>query len=130
MSVSQQNQLGVESLKAGLAFIAGQVRALFDLDRNNDGKVDLQEKLGYATQLIPSALSVIPAFPTMRDEARRGELTSDEVDELVEYAITLDFLPPGKDDVELYVRKFILWVNYNRRFIEDSIKFFQRKEAA
>lgn len=124
---NQENSLGVENLKIGLNFIAQNVKAAFQLDRNNDGVIDNTEKLSYATQLIPSVLGVIPAFPTMREEARRGELTSAEVDELVSYVQGLDFLPADKDDVENYVKRFVNWVNYNRRFIQHSIVFFQSK---
>lgn len=131
MNIDQsQNQLGIDNLKLGLNFIANQVRSLYNLDQNQDGEVDTTEKIAYATRLIPAALSVVPAFPEMRDEARRGELTTEEIDELVTYAVTLDFLPPSKDDVEEFIRRFVLWVNYNRRFVEDAIDFFQRRQAA
>jgi len=42
---------------------------------------------------------------------------------------TLDFLPAGRDMAEKYVKRLFLWINYNRRFIADSIKLFSKREA-
>lgn len=124
-----KNQYGVTSLKRGLAIIAGMVNSAFYIDANGDGNISLSEKIQYAGTLVPQVFPIVGLLPDIRNETRRGELTSAEIDEVVDYAVTLDFLPNDRDEAEEYVRDVILWINYNRRFVAKTIKRFNKEGA-
>lgn len=119
----QASLFGIENLKKGLGFIASTTKAVFNMDLNNDGKIDNAEKLTFATGLIPQVFTIVPLWPRIKEEG--GDLQSEEIDELVEYVQTLDFLPRDKDALEQYVKDFVAWINYNRKFILYSVEFFR-----
>lgn len=127
--MTSTNQYGVSNLKNALSIIAGIVRGAFNVDINEDGEISTAEKIQYSMTLIPQVLPMVGLLPGIKNEIKRGELTSQEIDEVVDFAVTLDFLPDDRDEAEQYVRDIILWVNYNRRFVAKTIKRFAKAEA-
>lgn len=124
-SDSMSNEYGIENTKQVLNVLADTVKASVGIDRNLDGKVDTEEIINYASRIIPLAVSSLPIIQGARPEVRRGELTSSEIDELVEHVQTLDFLPTDRDRIEAYVKRVANWLNYNRKFVEESVEFFK-----
>lgn len=123
------NNYGIENTKQVLNVIADTVKASVGIDRNLDGKVDTEEIITYASRIIPLAVSSLPTIQGARPEVRRGELTSEEIDQLVEHVQTLDFLPADRDRTEAYVKRVANWLNYNRKFVEESVEFFRAEPA-
>ena len=126
--MAKANNFGVGNIKRGMSVIAGLVKTSFSIDANGDGKIDSGEKIGFATSLLPQVFPMFNLYGGITDEVT-DKVTDEEWDELVAHAQTLDFLPPGKDVAEKYVKRLFLWINYNRRFIADSIKLFTKREA-
>ena len=124
----KQNNFGVTNIKRGLTVVAGLVKTTFSIDADGDGRIDAGEKIGFATALLPQIFPVFSLYPNITDEVK-DKITEEEWDELVAHTQTLDFLPEGKEVAEQYVKRLFNWINYNRKFIADSIKLFSKKEA-
>lgn len=122
------NNFGVTNIKRGLTIISGLVKTSFSIDGNGDGKIDAGEKIGFATSILPQVFPMFNIYGGIADEVK-DKVTDEEWDELVAHTQTLDFLPPGKDVAEKYVKRLFLWINYNRRFIADTIQLFSKREA-
>lgn len=126
--MAKANNFGVEGLKTGLSVVAGIVKTAFSLDVNGDGEVDSTERISFITSIIPQAFPFFSLYPQLKEEVT-DRITNEEFEELVAHVQQLDFLPQGKDKAEQYVKKVILWINYNRRFIADSIELFKNDEV-
>lgn len=126
--MAKANDYGVENIKRGMTVIAGTVKTAFSIDANGDGKIDNGEKIGFATSLLPQVFPILNLYGGITDEVT-DKITNEEWDDLVNHAQTLDFLPEGKDVAEKYVKRLFLWINYNRRFIADSIQLFSKRKA-
>lgn len=124
----KQNNFGITNIKRGLTTVAGLVKTAFSADSDGDGKIDTAEKIGFATALLPQIFPIFNLYPSIADEVK-DKITEAEWDELVAHTQKLDFLPEGKEVAERYVKRLFLWINYNRRFIADTIKLFSKKEA-
>lgn len=124
----KSNDYGVNNIKKGMSVIAGLVKTSFSIDSNGDGRIDSGEKIAFATSLLPQVFPMFNLYGGITDEVT-DKVTNEEWDDLVQHAQSLDFLPEGKDVAEKYVKRLFLWINYNRRFIADSIKLFSKKEA-
>lgn len=124
------NKLGIENIKAVFGLVANLLLDGFGIDQNNDGKIVMAEIFAYATAQVFKVTGVIPAFKQFDDEFR--DLTDEELTELIAYVQTLDFLPPGKDSLEEFVKKTVNMLNYNYRYGKYSLSFFQsiRKKTA
>ena len=126
--MAKANNFGVEGIKNGMTVVAGLVKTSFSADINGDGKIDGSERISFVTSFIPQAFPLLSIYPAAADEVK-DKITNEEWDELVDYAQTLDFLPAGKDVAEKYVKRLFLWINYNRRFIADSIQLLSKREG-
>lgn len=124
----KQNVLGVDAFKLALTMLSGILNTAFSGDRNKDGVIDNTERIALIGSMIPQLFPVFNLYADLQDEIE-DKVTSEEFDELIAHVQTLDFLPDGKEEAEKYVKKVFLWINYNRRFVRDSISQFSKIEA-
>lgn len=125
--MAKANNLGVEAIKNGLTITAGIVKSSFSADTNGDGKVDSGERLAFIGSILPQTFPLFTVIPAAAEEIR-DKITAEEREELVDHAVSLDFLPEGRDVAEEYIKLVILWINYNIRFVNKSIQFFSKRE--
>lgn len=126
--MAKKNQLGVENLKAGFSLISSVILSTLSGDTNNDGEINSTERIQLIGAILPQLFPSFNLYGGIREEIE-DKITSEEFDELVAYTQTLDFLPDSKEEAEKYVKRVFLWINYNRRFVKESIDFFQKKKS-
>lgn len=122
------NQYGIETTKAGMYSLAVIIKNAIGIDRDRDGKTTSAEAITFATMSLPSALQLFGQFGQIRNETKKGELTREEKDELIQHLINLDVLPDdgGKNDViEEWIDDTIRMVLYVQRYIKNSIDLFK-----
>lgn len=125
------NQYGIETTKAGMYSLAVIIKNAIGIDRDGDGKTTSAEAITFATMSLPSALQLFGQFGQIRNETKKGELTREEKDELIQHLISLDVLPDdgGKnDDIEEWIDDTIRMVLYVQRYIKNSIDLFKAKQ--
>ncbi|NJO28578.1 MAG: hypothetical protein HC874_14310 [Richelia sp. SL_2_1] len=122
---------GIENTKAVLQEAAKIAYESFQIDSNHDGKKTGDEYLIYGTRIVPALFAVVTRFPGVIEETSGGELKKEEFDELVDFVVSLDLLPPDKDNIEQFVDQTILWVKSNAEYIRYATTFFKgTKEIA
>jgi len=127
--MAKANNYGVQNIKQGLSVVAGISKTSFSMDTNEDGKIDSSERTAYLISVLPQTFPLFGIYGGMVDEIK-DKITNEEREELVDHAVSLDFLPEGRDVAEDYVKTVILWLNYNIRFANKSIQFFSKNKAA
>ena len=124
----KQDRLGVESIKLALTMLGGILNTALSGDRNEDGNIDSTERVQLIGSILPQLFPVFNIYSDIQDEIE-DKVTTEEFDELIAHVQTVDFLPDGKEEAEKYVKKVFLWINYNRRFVRDSIAQFSKPAA-
>ena len=125
-TIEKGSNYGIAATKRLIFFLATIIFSVVDIDKNRDGEISNSEKISTVTSALPGALSVAGDFPEIKKETARGELTDDEVEELIDYAVSLPMLPDDRAEAEQFIDMTILWANYNRRYAVKAIAFFKR----
>jgi len=127
--MAKANNYGVENIKRGLNVVAGIVKTSFSADSNQDGKIDGSERTAYLVSVLPQTLPLFGIYGGIVEEIK-DKITAEEREELVDFTVSLDFLPDGRENAEEYVKTVMLWLNYNIQFANKSIQFFAKSKAA
>jgi hypothetical protein len=118
---------GIDAIKAFLRLLVQQLQATYTIDTNRNGKVDLNEGVAYGTGLFTTVVSAYPLISPVRQEG--GDLSAAEIDELINYIVSLQVLPGGRPNAEAFLDRTLLWLNYNRKYIGDAIAYFRSTPA-
>lgn len=120
--VQRAGEYGIENLKLAIAGLAKQIARAVQIDSNNDGKIDLTEGIAFA---LGGATDIAALFLSLRAAVPEGkDLDEAEFTEIVDYLASLDLFP-NRPNVEAFVDKTLLAVNYNRRYIREASEFFK-----
>ena len=118
---------GVSNLKKAITYLGGQIRNAYSIDQDGDGKSSTAELIQYGLATIATLPGILPAFSASEDEIK--DLTSAEINELVDHVLNTEFLPDDRERAEHYVKSLIYVLNVNRQMVSFSIKFFAGEDV-
>ena len=118
---------GVSNLKKAITYLGGQIRNAYSIDQDGDGKSSTSELIQYGLATISTIPGILPALSASQDEIK--DLTSAEVNELVDHVLNTEFLPDDRERAEHYVKSLIYVLNVNRQMVSFSIKFFAGEDV-
>lgn len=100
-----ENKYGISNLKMLISFMGVHAQRFAARDADGDGEVTLTENASFATGLLLQAFAQTAMFTGIIPEA--GDLTLDEIKELVEHTLATDFLPDDNDAAEDFVKSIL-----------------------
>lgn len=104
--------------------IAGVCRLMVDIDRDKSGKIEIDEYGMAGVSLFPM---LIGSFGPVKEVADKWkEFDAKEVELLLAYASTLEFMPNQKAQVNIIIQRVLAAVSYNASFIRDMINVFKK----
>ena len=122
-----ETTFGVSNLKKAITYLGGQIRNAYSIDQDGDGKSSTSELIQYGLATISTIPGILPALSASQDEIK--DLTSAEVNELVDHVLNTEFLPDDRERAEHYVKSLIYVLNVNRQMVSFSIKFFAGEDV-
>jgi hypothetical protein len=122
-----ETTFGVSNLKKAITYLGGQIRNAYSIDQDGDGKSSTAELIQYGLATIATLPGILPAFSASEDEIK--DLTSAEINELVDHVLSTEFLPDDRERAEHYVKSLIYVLNVNRQMVGFSIKFFAGEDV-
>lgn len=120
--------LGIENLKLILKALSDTAQKAYNLDADKNNKIDLSEGVQFSGFLFSALISAYPAFAPAAKEVR--DLSSSEIDELIEYIIALPILPYDKKEAEQFLDRTLITINILRLYIIDLISKLRPSPAA
>lgn len=131
VKVSNMNALAAQdpeviAFKNLLEFIATTIKAVILSDINGNGKIDGNEYFGIVTRLIPSLIS---GYGDIQAVAKGWKnLDSAEVDIILAYGETIDFLPNDRKKINELIKLIFNIAAYNKNAVSRVLSLI-RKDA-
>lgn len=116
---------GIEKLKKLFDFLFSATALGLTIDKDGDGKLEFTEIFSALTSSVIMRLpGMFQDIGDLKDEA--GDLTAEELEELVAHIQQKAYLPASHEDLEKFIKTTLNWIAYNIRYVKIAKSFFTK----